>query len=98
MATVSAPNWPRIIRNGIIAGLVGGILAELWIYAMLMIPQHIALAQNLTYIASTALGKGAFTNPAAPWIGLVLYLCVAVGWAIGYAYLAATRAGINRRY
>ena len=98
MAIATAPNWARIIRSGVIAGAVGGILLDLWLYATLMIPQHATLPQNWTFIASTALGKSAFTNPLAPWIGLVMHFCVAIGWAIGYAYLAETRAGINRNY
>lgn len=98
MATVLAPNWPRIIRSGIIAGVAAGILMEVWIYATLLLPQHTSLVQAWTFIASTALGKSAFANPAAPYIGLFMHFCVAIGWAIGYAYLAQTRAGINRHY
>jgi len=98
MATVLAPNWPRIIRNGVVAGIIAGILMQLWLYATLMLPHHTSLLQSWTFIASTALGKSAFTNPAAPWIGLALHFCVAIGWAIGYAYLAQTRAGIDRHY
>jgi len=98
MATVSAPNWPRIIRNGIIPGLVGAIMAELCFYATIVLPQHGNVSQGFTFVASAALGKSAYANAAAPYIGAALTFCVAIGWAIGYAYIAQTRAGINRHY
>lgn len=78
------------VSAGIIAGLGGGILTDLF-----LILAQAAFGTNggdagggfARFIASALLGAPGMTNPAAVGIGVVLQLCVAVGWALGYVYL-----------
>lgn len=82
---------PRSIVAGIIAGIVGAVLisaALVYGYANLLHTPNFSLAGFMAFDAAVLLGKGAFANPAAPFIGLVLHVLVSVGWALGYAVTA----------
>jgi uncharacterized membrane protein YagU involved in acid resistance len=78
------------VTAGLVAGLAGGILIEAFIFAMQLAagtpPDK--LAGNFVFIASAVLGPGATASASAVPIGIVLHFCVAVGWALGYVYLA----------
>jgi hypothetical protein len=87
------------IVAGLIAGLAGGILIELFLSGAQIAngqPAGAVIVATFTYIAS-ALGPGVAANPAAPLIGLVLHFCVAVGWALGYVYLIRSQPQLLTR-
>lgn len=98
MSVSNSVAWRRVMGTGVIAGLLAAITIEVFLYIALLRPGHVALLDAWRFIASTALGKGAFTLPAAPWIGLFMHFAVSVAWGIGYAYLAQTRSGIDRHF
>ena len=50
------------------------------------------------WIASTVFGKPALVQPGATWTGALIHAIVSVGWASGYAYIAATRPATTRRW
>jgi hypothetical protein len=88
-----------LARAGIAAGIAGGIVMELWFFALLMASGAPAgaFAASFASIAVALLGAGAAANPAAVPIGIVAHFCVAVGWALGYAHLARTKAQLVQR-
>lgn len=47
------------------------------------------------FIASTAIGKTAFTTTSYAWLGLGMHFAVSIAWASGYAYLAQSKAALN---
>lgn len=96
MAIAVTPNWARIARDGTLAGLVGGFAIDLFIYVTSVLPTHASMLAVWQWIASTAIGKTAFSAPGYAWLGLALHALVSVSWGIGYAYLAHTRDFINR--
>lgn len=82
---------PHSIVAGIVAGVAGGLLIFLCLaygYANVLHAPGFTLAGFLAFDASVLLGKGMFTDPAAPAIGLALHFLTSIGWAIGYAYMA----------
>lgn len=98
MATAAPINWARVLRAGVVAGLAGAIAIDLFLYAAMVAPRHGSMLGVWAAVAATGMGKSALQNPAAPWIGLFMHVCVSVGWACGYAYMAQTRDGINRNW
>jgi hypothetical protein len=87
------------IVAGLIAGLAGGILIELFLFGAQIAngqPAGAVIVATFTYIAS-ALGPGVAANPSAPLIGLVLHFCVAIGWALGYVYLIRSQPQLLSR-
>jgi uncharacterized membrane protein YagU involved in acid resistance len=95
MATVAKLSWPRILTRGVVAGIVGGILMDLFIYLTSVLPQHGSMIAVWQFIASTAIGKGAFSSTSFAWFGLLMHFIVSIAWATGYAYLAQTRAALS---
>ncbi|MBV8600925.1 MAG: hypothetical protein JO359_05090 [Candidatus Eremiobacteraeota bacterium] len=86
----------RILRAGVIAGLVGGVLFEAFLIAVLVVayrePLVPTIVSSFQFVAAGAIGKStAFTSPAFAWLGAVVHFVVSIGWATGYAYLAQTR-------
>lgn len=84
---------------GLVAGIAGGILIELCFFAVALASGTPAgkLPQSFAFIAAVLMGPGAYANPAAVPIGIVLHFCVAVGWALGYVYLARTQPHLLTR-
>ncbi|HEY8298549.1 MAG TPA: hypothetical protein VIG32_11080 [Candidatus Baltobacteraceae bacterium] len=95
MASVANVRWGRILTAGALAGIAGGILFDLFIYATSVAPQHGSMLAVWQFIASTAIGKTAFASTGFAWLGLFIHLVVSIAWAIGYAYLAQTRSAID---
>jgi hypothetical protein len=87
------------IAAGLIAGIAGGILIDLLLFAVqLAAGTPVAkLAGNFAFIAATLMGPGAYASPAAVPIGIVLHFCVAVGWALGYVYLVRSQPQLLTR-
>lgn len=81
-----------------IAGIVGAVVLQLYLFLTVTVPQHGSLAAFWQWIASVAIGKVAFINGGFMWLGLLLHLAVSIGWAGGYAFLAAQLAFLNQRW
>jgi|SRR5665213_1001439 len=91
MATTSASiPWGRIAQQGIVSGLVGGIVMMLFLFATL----YRMLGGSILALWST---DAANIHQTSPWIGLLAHLAVSVAWGLGYAYVANTRATILNR-
>jgi len=87
----------RILR-GVIAGLAGGILIDLFLLIVLVGLLHATSVSGFyAFVASAALGKQAYLVPAAVPLGIALHVAISVGWGIGYAYLAATTPQVRAR-
>lgn len=97
MATVAPLNWGRIVLSGVLAGIIGGICFDLFLFLTTLIPGHASVLSLWQYAASAALGKGALASPSSAWIGVALIFAGSIGWGIGYAYLAHTRTQINKQ-
>lgn len=90
-------HWGRIVSCGIVAGIAGGVLLHAYTYATVLLPSGAGIFTLWQFIASTALGKIAFTSTAYAWIGLAMHLIVSAAWGVGYAYLAQTQRGVDDR-
>jgi predicted membrane-bound dolichyl-phosphate-mannose-protein mannosyltransferase len=95
---ISSVRWGRIAAQAVVAGVAGAILIDAFLWAMTVLPQHGSMLDVWLWIASTAFGKAALANPAFAWVGLAMHVGVSVGWAGGYAYLAATRPFLSQRW
>jgi len=98
MDTLRRLAWGKIIAQAALAGLVGGILLDAYLWATTIEPAHGSLIALWQWIASTLIGKAALTSPAFAWLGLLVHFVTAMIWAGGYAYLAATRPYMNRQW
>jgi hypothetical protein len=91
MATlVSPPHWGRLIGQGLIAGIVGGTLMNVFI----VVAQHISIVNFWQFVASSAVGQVAYSSTSYAWLGLLFHAIVSIAWATGYAYVAATRPNV----
>lgn len=97
MATAVPLNWGRIVLSGILAGIVGGITIDLFIYVTNLLPSHASILGFWQFIASTGFGKVAYTSTSYAWAGLAMHFGVSIAWAIGYAYMAQSRPVINKQ-
>jgi hypothetical protein len=87
------------VTAGLVAGIAGGVLIDAFVFAMQLAagtPPGM-LSANFVFVAAALLGPGAGGNPAAVPIGIVLHFCVAIGWALGYVYLARTQPQLVTR-
>lgn len=87
------------ITAGLLAGLAGGVLIDAFLFAtQLAAGTPVSkLAENFVFIASAVLGPGATASASAVPVGIVLHFCVAVGWALGYVYLARSQPHLVAR-
>jgi hypothetical protein len=97
---ISSPriSWSRILLQSVVAGVAGGVLIDLYLWATTLLPQHASIVTMWQWVASTALGKAAPTNPVSAAAGAAIHAIVSIGWAGGYAYVAATRPATTRRW
>jgi hypothetical protein len=91
-------SWNVILIQAIVAGIAGAVSIDLYLWATTLLPQHAGILTMWQWIASTALGKTALINPAYAAAGAAMHAVVSVGWAGGYAYIAATRPATTRRW
>jgi uncharacterized membrane protein YagU involved in acid resistance len=80
-------NWGKIVTQGAIAGVVGGIVIALFLFLALGAIFHMSPADVLTMDAHNV-------KSDSPLVGLLAHLVVSILWGIGYAYAAATRPNI----
>ncbi|HEX3464346.1 MAG TPA: hypothetical protein VHS78_09900 [Candidatus Elarobacter sp.] len=87
------------LAAGLAAGIAGGILIDLFLFAVQLAGGTPAaqLAGNFAFIAATLMGPGAYANPAAVPIGVVLHFIVSAGWALGYVYLVRSQPQLLTR-
>lgn len=80
------------LKPGLIAGAAAGVLMDVFLFGSQLAGGTPAdkLAGNFIFIA-TALAGPASATPAVMTLAVVLDVCVAIGWAIGYVYLARTQ-------
>jgi len=86
MAANTTPlDWGKILSQGAIAGITGGIVLALFLFLALgLMPIHLTPLQLLTADAH-------YIHAESPYVGLLAHLVVSMLWGIGYAYVAATR-------
>ena len=94
MATVHSLDWRTIIVRGIIAGLIGAVLIDAFLYAVMLMPNHAPITTLWQFVASTLLGKAAFADINTAWLGLFMHLAVSIGWAVAFSYAAHTRPNV----
>ena len=80
------------LKAGLIAGAAAGVLMDVFLFGSQLAAGTPAdkLAGNFIFIAAALLGPGHATS-AAVTLAIVLDVCVSIGWAIGYVYLARTQ-------
>lgn len=83
---------------GIVAGLIGAATFDLYVWATTLVPAHQSIAELWQWVASTALGKNALADPAYAPVGVAMHAFVSIGWAGGYAYVAAANPVAVRRW
>lgn len=91
-------SWNRIAVEALAAGLAGAIVFDLYVWLTTLLPHHASILDLWRWVASTVLGKSALTAPNAGTIGGIIHTLVSVGWAGGYAYIAATHPATTRRW
>ncbi len=87
-SNIASLDWGKIILRGVVAGLVGGIVLALFLWAWFA-PQGATLASIFRLDAH-------YVHSDDPLIGALAHLGVGVAWGIGYAYAAATRPNIAK--
>jgi hypothetical protein len=91
-------SWIRIALQAFVAGICGAIVIDAYLWVTTILPQHGSLIALWQWIASTVLGKVAFTSPSYAVAGLLIHFLVSIGWAGGYAYLAARQPIFTLRW
>lgn len=91
-------SWPRIAAQALVAGIVGATLIGTYVWLTTLLPAHRPVTGVLEWIASTAFGKAALTDPSFAAAGLAMHALVSIGWAGGYAYVATVTAAADRRW
>ncbi|GAC1360069.1 MAG: hypothetical protein NVSMB31_20290 [Vulcanimicrobiaceae bacterium] len=94
MSRSNAFELRRLLLHGLGAGIIGGVLIDVFLYFAMILPNHGSLGSLYASIASNALGDAAFSNPGAVWLGAFMHLCISVAWGMGFAYAVATRRDI----
>jgi hypothetical protein len=98
MVSASRP-WARLLRPALIAGLVAAAIFDLYLWLTTVLPVGGSLASLWQQIAAATVGKAvAFSSPAYAWLGVLIQAAVGIGWAAGYAYLAARQPFLNARW
>jgi len=84
-ANTTSLDWGKILSQGAIAGLAGGIVLALFqLVALELMPVHLTPLQFLTADAH-------YIHADSAYVGLLARLVVGILWGIGYVYVAATR-------
>jgi len=100
MTTTTPARRPigKIVVDGVLAGLAGGIAFDVYVWLTTVLPVHGSMPAYWEWIASAVFGSGALSNPRYATTGLAVHLAVSVGWAIAYAWVASSRPSINQRW
>ena len=96
--TEAAPSLPRLLGTGLVAGVAGSIVLDLYVMcASFAGPLPTSMAVVYRYVAEVAIGKAALTNPNAIWLGAAIQFAIGIGWGIGYVYAASRTRTILER-
>ncbi|HEX8826859.1 MAG TPA: hypothetical protein VF778_01975 [Xanthobacteraceae bacterium] len=99
MAATEQLPWGRIVRQAVLAGLAASVLFQIYLWLTVVQPGHQSMpAFWQSSAAAVVVGKTAFASPVYAWLGLLIYLLVGIGWAGGYAYLAALKPAFNQTW
>lgn len=91
-------SWNRIVAQALLAGIAGAVAIDLYLWLTPLVPHPTGIDAIWRWIASTVLGKAALTQPQSAWAGVTIHVLVSIGWAGGYAYVAATRPATTRNW
>jgi hypothetical protein len=81
-AAATEPFAGRLAGRAIVAGIIGGILVDLFLIVV-----HAAPFPGIyQFIASSIAGKEAFTSTSYIWLGVAIHFAVSIGWALLYTY------------
>ena len=90
--------WKRVVLQALAAGVGGAVAIDLYLWATTLLPHGEGIGVLWRWIASTVFGKPALAQANAAWVGAIIHAIVSIGWAGGYAYVAATRPATTRRW
>lgn len=68
--------------RAVVAGIIGGILADLFLVVTRMAP----FPGIYQFVASGLVGKAAFASSSYIWLGVVMHFLISIVWALIYAY------------
>lgn len=98
MATVTRTDWGSIFKQSFLAGIVGAIAIDVYLWLTTLLPAHASILGQWQWVASGVVGQMAYSSPAYAWLGVLVHVIVSVGWAGGYAYLTRSQAFLNQRW
>jgi uncharacterized membrane protein YagU involved in acid resistance len=100
MTTTTLTHRPigKILVDGILAGLAGGIAFDAYLWLTTVLPVRGSLPAMWEWVASAVFGNAALSNPRFATAGLAVHLADSNGWAIAYAWVASSRPSINQRW
>ncbi|HVA33518.1 MAG TPA: hypothetical protein VNG31_05185 [Candidatus Baltobacteraceae bacterium] len=98
MVSTTSIAWPRILGQGLLAGIVGAITIDVYLWLTTILPAHGSIVALWQFIASTLVGKAAYTSSSFAALGVAMHLVVSICWAAGYAYVASTRPFMNQQW
>jgi hypothetical protein len=87
-AATNRVNWGRVLQQGIVAAVVGGITFTAFGYFAFFLPNHGTIGQLFALDARNV-------HQTSPWIGALAHACVCLVWGIAFAYIANTRPSVN---
>jgi hypothetical protein len=85
------------VVTGAAAGLIAGVILELYLLVTVVGIERVPIAQFYQYIASGAVGPAAFGSTSYALLGVALHFAVSIMWGIGYAYATTTVSHLNMR-
>jgi hypothetical protein len=89
---------PALVAAGVTAGVAGAIIVDAYLIVVLVFVLHSTSITGLyDFVASGAIGKAAYADPRAVYLGVALHVLVSLMWATGYAYVAARTPQVLRR-
>lgn len=91
-------SWGRVLSEAVVAGVAGGITIDVYLWATTLVPVHGSILTVWQWVASTVFGKVALADPSYAVAGALIHAIVSIGWAGGYAYVAATHPATTRRW
>lgn len=88
----------RLVRAGILGGLVGGIVLDLFLLGAGMLTSGASpmtiLVSLWQFNAEWAVGKLALTSASYAWLGGVIHFLVSILWGLAFAYVARQRSQV----
>ena len=89
---------PSVVVSGLVAGAVGAVTVDAYLLVVLVGVSHAVTVEGFyRFVASGALGKAAYTDPNAVWLGVGVHALVSLAWGVGYAYAAARAPQLDAR-